>query len=187
MLDIGMPCRGPELAESMQALERHGDNVSRSFSAGGFFAPQGAAWSPADHIRHLRKTTLTISLGFYLPSGILALAFGQAEGPSRPYAGIRDAYRASLARSRSAGIFAPRPEPEVRRPATRRDEILGAWHSANLRFVSAVHRWTEADLDRLRLPHPRLGTLTLREMAAFTVYHTAHHLARILERAGRPA
>ncbi len=185
MFDIGVPYRAAELAHAMQALQAQGTELSRRFSLGSFFAPQGTAWSPADQIRHLRKTTLPISLAFYLPSGVLALGFGRGAGASRPYDQIRDAYRASLTKSTSAGIFAPRPDPEVPDPARRREAILNAWHVANHRFAAAVGRWSEAELDRYRLPHPRLGTLTLREMAAFTVYHTEHHLARIIERAGQ--
>jgi hypothetical protein len=36
--------------------------------------------------------------------------------------------------------------------------------------------WDEARAARACLPHPLLGPLTIREMAAFTVYHTVHHL-----------
>jgi len=34
----------------------------------------------------------------------------------------------------------------------------------------------EDDLDRVMLPHPLLGKLTLREMLFFTIYHVEHHL-----------
>jgi hypothetical protein len=44
-------------------------------------------------------------------------------------------------------------------------------------------RWPERALDRHLLPHPLMGLLTIREMLAFTVYHTAHHLRRVADRA----
>lgn len=186
MFDIGSPYTAPELAQALQALEVAGSALSRQFTPAEYFAPQGSAWSPADHIRHLRKTTLPISWAFYIPGWIVAIPFGTATGSSRSYIQIRDAYRATLSRSANAGIFTPRPEASPADPAARREAILQAWHHANTRFATAIGRWPEPDLDRYRLTHPRLGRLTLREMAAFTVYHTAHHLARIVERAGKP-
>ena len=187
MFDIGAPYRGAELVQAMLALELEGSDLNRGFSLPVFFAPQGRAWSPADHLRHLRKTTLPISLAFYLPARILRLGFGTSPSTPRSYAEVRDEYRASLSKSTSAGLFAPRPQTPAGDLAVRRAAILHSWHSANARFAAAVQRWPEADLDRYRLPHPRLGPLSLREMAAFTVYHTAHDLARIGERAGTPA
>jgi len=41
--------------------------------------------------------------------------------------------------------------------------------------------FSEEDLDKLILPHPLLGKLTLREMMYFTIYHVQHH-QRIVER-----
>lgn len=185
MLDIGSPRTGSELAEAMLALVREGERLSREFDPATFFAPQGTAWSPALHLRHLRATTVPISLALRIPRWILTLAFGTHATPSRPYEQIREGYRASLTRSSSAGIFTPRPEPPPADATARREAILRAWRGAAEQFSKAVRRWPEPALDRCRLPHPRIGRLTVREMAAFTVYHTAHHLARIVERAAR--
>lgn len=40
----------------------------------------------------------------------------------------------------------------------------------------ALEQWSEADLDRVRMPHPILGPLTVREMLFFTLYHDGHHV-----------
>ena len=63
-------------------------------------------------------------------------------------------------------------------------EIMTAWTAATVDLQNALRRWPEAALDRQRLPHPIIGMLTVREILGFTVYHTAHHLRRIAERAG---
>jgi len=36
--------------------------------------------------------------------------------------------------------------------------------------------WSELQMDRIRLPHPVLGKLSVREMLFFTLYHNQHHL-----------
>lgn len=43
------------------------------------------------------------------------------------------------------------------------------------RYVE-VREWDEAALDRIRLPHPLLGKLAVRETLLFTLYHDRHHL-----------
>jgi DinB family protein len=187
MLDVGSPYTGSELANAMLALEEAGSTFCRTCEPAEFFAPQGTAWSPALHLRHLRLTTVPVSLALYIPHWILTAAFGASLIPSRPYPQIRDSYRASLTRSTSAGIFAPRPESPPPDPTARREAVLRAWRQATVQFAGAVRRWPETQLDRCRLPHPRLGRLTVRETALFTIYHTAHHLGRIVERAARPA
>jgi hypothetical protein len=38
-----------------------------------------------------------------------------------------------------------------------------------------LKKFSEDDLDSIRLPHPLLGKLTVREMLYFAVYHVGHH------------
>lgn len=49
-------------------------------------------------------------------------------------------------------------------------------------FARRIENWSEADLDRYRLPHPLLGKLTVRDMLLFTVQHLAHHASKVEER-----
>ena len=56
--------------------------------------------------------------------------------------------------------------------------------AANTALVNALGRWPDAALDDVCLPHPLMERLSVREMLAFTVNHTAHHLiTRVAERA----
>jgi hypothetical protein len=59
----------------------------------------------------------------------------------------------------------------------KREETAAALHAA-------LGRWGERSLDRLRLPHPALGTLTVREMLLFTLYHNLHHVLVVARRKG---
>jgi hypothetical protein len=52
-------------------------------------------------------------------------------------------------------------------------------------LVAQAGRWSEADLDACRLPHPLLGRLTVREMLLFTQYHEVHHVANVERRRAR--
>ena len=147
-----------------------------------FFAPQGDRWSPAEHVRHLTKAAAPLNLGYRLPPALLRLLFGTPRAPSRTFDALRRDYLATLEAGGKAGRFAPSPEGATSDPERRRAEILRRWLSTNESLVKAWGRWRSLELDRARLPHPLLGKLTAREMAAFTVYHSSHHLSLVAGR-----
>ena len=68
-------------------------------------------------------------------------------------------------------------------PEERRERVLSRWKQGTEGLERAVPRWGDGALDRLRLPHPVLGKLTVREMLFWYHYHNHHHLCRVRERA----
>jgi hypothetical protein len=149
-----------------------------------FHAPQGDRWSPATHVRHLTRSTSPLVTAYRLPRWVLRLRFGRTRRPSRDYTALVADYRAALDAGGQAGRYAPPADHTTVSPMERRAAILGAWHRAVRGLDSAVRGWDAASLDQLQLPHPLLGMLTAREMLAFTVYHTVHHLRLVESRAG---
>ncbi len=183
MFDPGHPSTGPELREALGRLLAEGHAFFTTLTTDEFFRPQGEHWSPADHVRHLRKSSTSLVAALRLPRVLLRIRFGTHDGPSRSYDAIKSSYLAKLAAGGRAGRFAPVPEAAPADRSSRRNEILAGWSAATVSLANAARAWDEAALDRGRLPHPLLGQLTIREMLAFTVYHTEHHLRRVAERA----
>jgi DinB superfamily len=180
--DTGNPRTGPDFANAMGALLASGSAYLGTLPEAIFFEPQGSFWSPADHVRHLRLTSTPLVLALKLPRWVLALRFGRPAGGSRTFAEIREQYQELLASGATAGRFAPPAEPLLGDPRARRLEIMNGWVSVTVDLQNAIGKWPEGSLDSHQLPHPLLGTLTVREMLDFTVYHTAHHLRRVAER-----
>jgi hypothetical protein len=181
--ETGAPASGREFADTLGALLAAGNAYLATLPDPGFFAPQGTAWSPAGHVRHLQASSAPLVMALKLPRWVIALRFGRGSGRSRSFVEVRQAYLATLAGGGQAGRFTPAAEPLPSDPRARRNEILNAWAAVTVDLQNVIGRWPEAALDDHRLPHPLLGLLTVREMLAFTVYHTAHHLRRIAERA----
>jgi len=179
----GEPHSGGELALVLGRLLAEGTAALTALPLASFFAPQGAAWSPADHVRHLQLATTPLATALRLPHWILSLRFGRSDTGSRSFSRMRELYLDQLADGATAGRFTPRPDPPPADPAERRIELLRRWSQATVELTGALAPWSETALDRYRLPHPLLGVLTVREMLCFTVYHTSHHLRRIAERA----
>ena len=182
MFEPGEPQSGSELRTAMRHLVAEGRGYVEALPLGVFFAPQGDRWSPAEHLRHLRKSTVPVARALRMPAWLLRLRFGRGAGTSRDFRTLRDTYRGALAQGGQAGRFAPTRESTPIDPAGRRLAIIGAWDDALSAVDAAGRRWSESALDRTALPHPLLGLLTVREMLAFTVYHTSHHLTLIASR-----
>jgi hypothetical protein len=147
-----------------------------------FLAPLGPAWSPADNVRHLLKSSRPVALALRLPRFLLRLLFGRASRPSRPFEQLRADYRAALAAGAGAGPFAPRPQPAPVDPEGWRAGLMRRRARAWADLVAQAERWNEADLEACRLPHPLLGKLTVREMLLFTLYHEVHHVGNVARR-----
>lgn len=174
-----------EIIESLEAVHEVGVEYWARLSTDEFFAPIGEQWSPSQHVRHLTRSMTPLLPVLRVPRVALRMAFGSAVGSSRTMSEIEAAYTQALARGGTAGRFTPPPE-RLAPDLVRRNAIMDA-HSETLRgLTQAVERWSEAQLDAHRLPHPLLGKLTIREMLLFTLLHNQHHVD-VVERRRREA
>ena len=98
-----------EIIEAIEAAHEVGVEYWSQFSTGEFFAPVGAAWSPAEHVRHLTRSMTPLLPVLRVPRVALRVMFGSATVQSRSYAGSA-AYRicASARRGRDGGSVSRR-------------------------------------------------------------------------------
>lgn len=171
-----------EIRDALKVLRLEGLTFWAELAPDQFAAALGSAWSPADNVRHLAKSTAPVALAFRLPRLALRAMFGVATNTSRTFDDLRQIYLDVLSKGAKAGRFAP---SSVRPPAD-----LGAWQKHLVgqcagslgTLEQALAPWSEEALDRYRLPHPLLGRLTAREMILFTLYHYEHHKANVIRR-----
>lgn len=181
------PTRREEIVRDLrQALARNEALWARGDDAG-FFRPLGGGWSPAQNVVHLTKSTRPVATALGLPKWVLGVLFGQARTGSASYAALRARYQEILATGGGAGRFAPRELAAPAEPGPTRARLVGDLAAAVETLARRVEAWSEADLERYRLPHPLLGKLTVREMLLFTVQHLAHHGSKVAERLDAPA
>ena len=178
----GAPTSGAQIAAELLRLHEECEAYLRALPAEAFVQPQGAKWSPAEHVRHLLKSVRPVALALGLPRFILRLRFGRASAASRSFEVMRDTYRARLAAGATAGRFTPSPQAPPGDAAAYREAVLGSWRAANADLGKRIAGWDEGALDRYLLPHPALGKLTVREMLFFSLYHNAHHLNLVASR-----
>lgn len=182
---IHEPFTGAELLGQLGAVREWGAEFWSSFDDRDFFAPLGDAWSPADNVRHLIRSNRPVARALTVPRFVLQLRFGFSRQSSRSYSALRADYREALAGGLQAGSFAPSALPSDRETAAERLQILTRWSDSIADLESALEKWSERALDRVRLPHPGLGLLTVREMLFFTLYHNTHHALGVAQRTER--
>ncbi len=180
--ETGDPSSKPDLLAALERLNEASQRYVAGLPARVFVQPQGEKWSPADHVRHLSKSTFAVARGLGLPKLVLLALFGPGSGASLSLPGLREIYLARLRAGGKAGRFAPSPRPIPVDTEAYRDQVLASWRTAASELRAKADGWAEAALDRYRLPHPLLGRLTVREMLFFTLYHNAHHLNLVASR-----
>ena len=173
---ISEPWTAAEIARDLTAVRAWSARFWQRFDVPEFFAPMGEAWSPADHVRHLVKSNRPVALALGLPKVVLLLRFGFARRPSAPYSQLVARYHGELAAGLKAGRYAASPLPPERQTAEERQRSLANLDETAAAVARALGKWSERALDRLRIPHPAMGPLTVREMAFFTLYHNTHHV-----------
>jgi len=180
-MSIDPPRTGDEIVSALGQHQIDSDSFWTEFTTDEFFRPIGASWSPAEAVRHLTKSTRPVARALRYPKILLRVRFGASGRPSVSYDALRMRYQQALDDGGKAGRFAP---------SQRSSDDLDAWrHSIMSEFANvqtdlrtAISRWSEKQLDRLQLPHPLLGKLTVREMLFFTLYHLQHHVAVVKRR-----
>lgn len=176
---VGDPVSAAQLVSELRRVHTESAEYWQGYPTPEFFTPPAPGiWSAADQVRHLTKSIRPVTSALRLPRIVLRLLFGRARTPSRSYSAMREDYHAALTLGAQAGRFAPRPLAAVGAAAaqSRRAGIMAQHRSAVEALCNAAARWPERALDVIRLPHPLLGRLTVREMLAFTLYHHLHHV-----------
>lgn len=135
------------------------------------FSPDGIKWTPGQQVDHLYRSLEPLNKGLKAPEFALKAMFGKADHPSVSYEELVARYQSELA----AGGTAPAPFRPETIAFERKRGLLADLRDQVERLTKSIEKFDEEKLDKLVLPHPLLGKLTIREMLYFTIYHGEHH------------
>lgn len=142
----------------------------KRFDEATFSAKRQDRWSYAENLDHLVRSVKPVVFALRMPPKLLLrLLFGTSQ-TSSTYQEVHDDYKAKL----QAGSQAPKTV--IPKAVLSQGALLDQWESAATDLGEALDGWNEEQLDRLRLPHPILGRISIREMLYFTDVHVRHHL-----------
>jgi hypothetical protein len=147
-------------------------NYIRTLSADDYtYSHENLKWAPYQDLEHHKKVLKKIVLALSIPSFILKLIYGKSNNPSLSYDKTLKLYQIRVNDgAKSTKEFTP---SKTLRAHLEQDciELISTLEKLLLK----VGELDEHDLDSILLPHPILGTITLREMLYFCKIHVEMH------------
>ncbi len=132
-------------------------------------------WSAAEQLDHIYRSVKLLPLSLSFPKVILKVMFGKTKGVSLTYNELIKKYSNSLDNgAKASGLFIPK-KPDASQIAKLAQSLSNSINKLNQK----ISDFSEEELDTVRLPHPILGKITVREMMYFSIYHVEHHLESI--------
>ena len=172
------PQNRQDIVESIAEIQLGLNNDIARISEAQFDVGTAEAWSAADYLKHLLLSTKLMTKGMELPADVLQSRFDLSGRASRSYAEVVQTYKKRLDEGIRAEDFDRVVPMGYRFPEGITDErayLVESWNETNDRLIKATQHWSEIELDSLQLPHAAIGTVTLREMLFFTIYHNTLH------------
>ena len=151
-----------------------------TFNETAFFERPEGKWSVAENMQHLVLSINTTALAYSLPKFLVRWVGGTPKRKSSSYDELLTRYNKKIADgAKASSRYVPKPI-EVK---YGKDKMLERWGAVTSKFTKALdNKRTETDLDHYQAKHPLLGSITLRELCYFTIFHTRHHLETINKR-----
>lgn len=128
-------------------------------------------WTAGQQLEHIYLSVKPVKLAFILPQFIVRLIGGKATHKSRTYEELVNAYLLVL----KNGAKATRSYIPNNSTYPKGTELKTKLKNEIQKLCAYIHQTSEEDLDKLMLPHPLVGKITMREMLYFTIYHVHHH------------
>lgn len=178
-METSFPFTQPEIIDALRKLSTEGQTFWSAIPPEVFVDQPEKSWSPAQNVLHLIRAVKPVAKALNMPRWLLRLLFGKATAPSRHGGPLKQEYLEQLKTRGATGKYAPAPvKVETTAVDTQQKLVMSLTHATDS-LAKVVEKWNEPDLDRLQLPHPLLGKLTVREMLLFTIFHIRHHMENV--------
>lgn len=136
-------------------------------------------WTTGQHILHLADSARLLNKALGYPKFLLKYKFGTSNRPPRNYKEVAKRYEERLAESKEK---AAKYNIDLKTPSVKdRKHLIQRLQILNKKLQYETTKLKDQHLDRLLLPHPLMGKMTLREIIMWTAHHTEHHV-EILKR-----
>jgi hypothetical protein len=128
-------------------------------------------WTAGQQLQHIILCVKPLVKIFGMDKFSIEQTFGIAYKPSRTYEELRNDYHEKL---KEGGKAPDRFVPEHASPGQQKTQ--GETLTSLVKSLcERIDGFTEQELDRMCIPHPLLGKLTMREMLYNAIDHVQHH------------
>lgn len=155
------------LTEKHQTFTAYLDSLNEQ----DFMYSLNGKWTAGQQLGHIYLSVKALNGGLKRPKLLLWYVFGRSNRPSKTYDGLVEKYLSRLQENATA----PSPFVPDLVPFSGKAELIQKLETEVNAMCRYADKYSEAQLDKYLLPHPRLGKQTIREMLYFTIYHVEHH------------
>ncbi len=142
--------------------------------------PEGK-WTAGQHVIHLVQSTKPLLKALKLPNFLLKWKFGTSNRPSRTYNEVINRYKEKLELV-GPGIVGPFSRSMPDSPQSEAQKWMNELSDLNTRINNITLKCSDSTLDKVILPHPLMGKMTLREILMWNAYHTSHHIHVLIQK-----
>lgn len=135
------------------------------------FSLNNEKWTAGQQMDHIYRSLSPLNLILGFPKWTTKLIFSKANRSSKNYEELVKKYFQKLENGgRASGRFIPNKVD-----TSQKLIIKTKIENSVSKLCKSLSKYSEKEIDKLVLPHPLLGKVTLREMMYFTMYHVEHH------------
>ena len=130
-------------------------------------------WTTSQHILHLVNSLQLLNNALSYPKFILKYKFGVCNRASRDYKAVAKNYDEKLEKNQDR---ARNFNKDLKKPTLKeRESLLTKFQIQQKKLQYKTKKISDKNLDKLIIPHPLMGKMTLREIIMWTAHHTEHH------------
>ncbi|MCW3083306.1 MAG: hypothetical protein JWP12_672 [Bacteroidetes bacterium] len=159
-----------QIIESLQSKYHSFIDYINSLSTGEYVYSYQQKWTAGQQLEHIVLCVKPIVQVFSMDAAAIEKNFGSTDRISSTYEALLQEYTEKL---KEGGKAPSRYVPESSLPD--REVLTETLAKLIAELNSKIENFTEQELNRLCIPHPLLGNLTLREMLYNVIYHVQHH------------
>ncbi len=134
-------------------------------------------WTAGQQLKHIVLCVEVLVQVFNMPKSIIEQKFGLTAKSGCSYEELTNKY---VEKFKEGGKAPDRFVPGFI-PISQGELLCNELATLVSEVCSKIENFTEQELDTLRIPHPLLGNLSMREMLYNTIYHVEHHHVKTMQ------
>lgn len=153
--------------------EKYGDFVSfiNELTTDKYLYSNKGKWTAEQQLEHIILCVKPLVQVFSMDKENIRKTFGHTDKEGRSYEVLLNEYIGKL---KSGGKAPERFVPKKSFSVTK-EPLLNTLQDLVKELSLLIDEFSEQELNSLLIPHPLLGSLTLREMLYNAIYHVEHH------------
>ncbi|HLP20502.1 MAG TPA: DinB family protein [Chitinophagales bacterium] len=162
----------PEITTALTEKYSAFTNYINSISATDYMYSYNGKWTAGQQLEHIVICVKPLVQVFSMDKNAIAQTFGTTNKTGRDYETLLSEYQTKLT---EGGKAPTKFVPDTITTIEQRPALTETLPKLINKLNEKIETFSEQELDTLCIPHPLLGSISLREMLYNAIYHVQHH------------